>query len=137
MHQVFALCWDTDELSRLRDDLQEVRVGIGSVLELLFNPNVELESINIPRKVGAIRKNLVKIIKCITWFKRIPATHIFVIMLSCELRDHKPYAIPIQCLPCKALKEGDIRRIISKVLKEMTTRKINVLVSFFRSFFRC
>ena len=36
---MFALCWDIDELSRIRDDLQEVRVGIGSVLEVLFNQN--------------------------------------------------------------------------------------------------
>ena len=51
---MFALCWDIDELSRLRDDLQGVRVDIRSLLEVLFNPTVELEYVNIPSKVRAI-----------------------------------------------------------------------------------
>ena len=127
---MFALCWDIDELSRLRDDLQGVRVDIGSLLEVLFNPTVELEYVNIPSKVGAIREKLVKIMKSVTRFKRIPATHIFIIMLSCELRDRKPYAIPVQCLPCKVLKESEIRRIINNVLKEMTARKMSVTGEF-------
>ena len=128
---MFALCWDIDELSRLRDDLQGVRVDIGSLLEVLFNPTVELEYVNIPSKVGAIREKLVKIMKSVTRFKRIPATHIFIVMLSCELRDHKPYAIPVQCLPCKVLKESEIRRIINNVLKEMTARKMSGTGEFF------
>ena len=117
---MFALCWDIDELNRLKVDLQAVRVEIGALLEVMSNPTAELENVNIPIKVGAIRDKLEKTIGGVTRFKRIPATHIFV---SCELRDHKPYAIPIQCLPCKALKEGEIRQIINNVL---TARRMDV-----------
>ncbi len=120
---MFALCWDIHELTQLKDNLQEVRVEIASTLEII---SVENSSVNLPKRLGVIREKFAKIIKGVTRFRRVPATHMFVIMLSCELRDHKPYAIPIQCLPCVALKECDIRRIITNVLKEMTVREMKV-----------
>ena len=41
----------------------------------------------------------------ITHFKRIPATHIFVLMISSDTRDKKPYALPVQWFPYAGLKK--------------------------------
>lgn len=120
---MFSLCWDIDELKNLNQNLQAIRVEVGALLNVLPNddPNV-----NVPMKVSSLREMLEKAIKGVTKYQRIQATHMFVIMISCELRDHKPYAIPIQCIPCKALTEKEIRRIVNSVLKEMTARSMKV-----------
>lgn len=54
-----------------------------------------------------------------THFKRTPATHIFVLMISFELRDKKPYALPVQCLPYAGLKAVDIRRLVSALCRKI------------------
>ena len=40
-------------------------------------------------------------------------------MLSSELRNKKPYAVPVQCIPYAGLKEVDIRKLVSALCKEM------------------
>ena len=65
-------------------------------------------------------------IKRTTPFRRKPATHIFVLMISSEVRNKKPYALPVQCVPCAGLKESDLRRIVNKLLREMVAHKMNV-----------
>jgi hypothetical protein len=122
---VFALCWNIDELTRLKEDLQKVRVEIGALLRVMSEQDDGLE-VNIPLQLANIRQILEKSIRLVARFQRVPATHMFVIMISCELRDHKPYALPIQCLPCKALKERDIREIVNGVLREMVARNMKV-----------
>ena len=47
-------------------------------------------------------------------------------MISSDLRNCKPYALPIQCLPCAGLKEVDIRRMVSHIAKEMTAQHMSV-----------
>ena len=98
---------------------------MGALLNVLSEQDDGLE-VNIPLRLGTIRQMLVKSIRMVTRFQRVPATHLFVIMISCELREHKPYALPIQCLPCQALKESDIRGIVNGVLREMIARNMNV-----------
>ena len=50
----------------------------------------------------------------------------FVVLISSELRDKKPYALPIQCLPYAGLKENDMRRIVTNIVKEMVGRGMKV-----------
>ena len=48
-------------------------------------------------------------------FRRKAATHIFVIMISSELRNRKPYALPVQCIPYAGLNEESMRRLINEL----------------------
>lgn len=125
---MFSLCWDIDELNKLKEDLQKIRVEIGALLRTMSEQSDDTVCVNIPLKLGALRGMLERSIKAVTKFKRIPATHMFVIMISCELRESIPYAIPIQCLPCKTLKEVDIREIINTVLREMTANILALML---------
>ena len=63
-------------------------------------------------------------------FKRTPATHIFVLIISSELRDKKPYAVPIQFFPYAGLKEVDMRRIVTQLVKEMVRNGMQVAGKF-------
>ena len=43
----------------------------------------------------------------------------FVLMISSELRNKKPYAVPVQCIPYAGMRESDIRQLINLLIKEM------------------
>ena len=47
-------------------------------------------------------------------------------MISTEERSKKPYALPVQCLPYKGLKDGEVREIGNKVIQEMHKRNMKV-----------
>ena len=121
---MFALTWDIDELDKLTTEGRNLHVDIASALDALKKP--EYRQLNIPRKVDSIRKRSVEMIKRTTRFRRKQATHIFVLMISSEVRNKKPYALPVQCIPCAGLKESDLRRIVNELLREMVAHKMNV-----------
>ena len=52
--------------------------------------------------------------------------HIFVLMISSELRDIKPYALPVQYVPCRSITKQQLRQLVSKLVKEMTSRGMKV-----------
>ena len=81
---------------------------------------------NIPRRLVEIRRKLCEIVKRIAHFRRTPASHIFVFMISSESRSKKPYALPVQCIPYCGLKETELRRLISDLCKEMTALGMKV-----------
>ena len=78
---------------------------------------------NLPRKLSLIRSKLCVFLKS---FKRTPATHMFVFMISSALRNRKPYALPIQCLAYAGMKEQDMRRLVSAIVKEMVIAGMKV-----------
>ena len=80
---------------------------------ILFQQN------NVAGKLTSIRQKLLQFTKRIIYFKRIPATHVFVFMISPEMRDRMPYAVPVQCLPYNGLKEKDILTLVSALCRKM------------------
>lgn len=81
---------------------------------------------NTASKLTSIRTRLLAFIKRVEHFRRTPATHVFVLMLSSDLRVKKPYALPVQCLPYVGLKEVDIRKLITDLCKAMISYGMKV-----------
>ena len=73
-----------------------------------------------------MRSNLTEVVKGLYKFKQTPATHVFVYMVSSALRNRKPYALPIQCIPYSSLKEGDMRKMIDAIVGEMVSLGMKV-----------
>ena len=48
-------------------------------------------------------------------------------MISTELHNKKPYALPVQCFPYDGLKENDLRRLITELIKEMVAHGMKVV----------
>ena len=113
---MFALTWDIDEPDKLTTDGRNLHVNIASALDALKKPEIEHRQLNIPRKVDSIRKRCVEM-------KQV--THIFVLMISSEVSDKEPYALPVQYIPCAALKESDLCRIVNELLRGMVAHKMN------------
>ena len=116
---MFSLSWDIEELKYLND---ECRKMYSEIVECTNACTSEMfQQRNIPQRLTQIRKKLCDLRKRITHFKRIPATHIFVLMISSDTRDKKPYALPVQWFPYAGLKETDIRRLISNLCSKMVS----------------
>ena len=49
-------------------------------------------------------------------------------MISCEQRNVKPYSLPVQCLPYHSINQQQLRKLISKLVKEMTSRGMKVSI---------
>ena len=78
--------------------------------DVVFTPDLcnptSFQVENIPRKLSKLRKRLTDMHKRVVRFRRVVATHLFVLMISSELRDKKPYAVPVQCVPYAGLKDN-------------------------------
>ena len=112
---MFSLSWDIEELNRLNSEGRSLRTEISAAIDVC-NPDTS-EQHNLPRKLTSIRKQLSEFIRKVTHFRQKPATHIFVLMISSTLRNQKPYALPVQCVPYAGLKELDIQRLVSALVR--------------------
>lgn len=121
---MFDLTWEIHDLDAVGNEGRSLYTEIAAVLDLCNPTSFQAE--NIPRKLSKLRKRLTDMHKRVVRFRRIVATHLFVLMISSELRDKKPYAVPVQCVPYAGLKEEDIRRLISELTKELVNRGLNV-----------
>ena len=120
----FSLSWDIEEL---KDISKECRKMYSDLTECINTCTSELfHQSNVPRKLAQIREKLCELTKRIVHFKREPATHIFVVMISSDVRDKKPYALPVQWFPYAGLKEFDIRRLVSELCKKMISLGMKV-----------
>ena len=121
---MFSLSWDIEKLNRLNNEGRSLRTEISAAIDVC-NPDTT-EQHNLPRKLTSVRKRLSEFIRKVTRFRRKPATNIFVLMISSALRNQKPYALPVQCIPYAGIKEVDIRQLVSALVREMVSHGMNV-----------
>ena len=74
---------------------------------------------NVSLWITNLRSELTEFMKILTRHQRTAATHGLVVMISTEVQNRKLYALPVQCLPYKGLKDSEIRDIGNKVIQEM------------------
>ena len=121
---MFSLSWDIEELKTLNSEGRSIHHELLMCIEYCV-PGLFYEH-NAASKPTSIRTLLLAFIKQVPHFRRTPATHVFVLMLSYDLHDQKPYALPVQCLPYAGLKEIDIWRIITDLCKAMISHGMKV-----------
>jgi len=121
---MFSLSWDIEELKRI--DIECCKL-YSEVTECINGCTLEIfQSCNVPRRLVQIRQKLFDLNKRIVHFRRIPATYIFVLMISSGSRDKKPYAVSVQWIPYAGLKEKDIRRLISNLCQEVVSLAMQI-----------
>ena len=121
---MFSISWDIEELKSLHSKLRNMDQELTCCVNACDHGSFQEQ--NIPRKLNKIRSTLCELIRRMAHFRRNPASHIFVLMISCDARDKKPYALPVQCLPYAGLKEIEVRRLVSSLSKEMVTLGMKV-----------
>ena len=119
---MFSLAWDLEEQKKTFNDCRKLISELSNLLLVYANPNYDLVQENVPFKLVQLRQSLLNTVKALFWYQRTPATHVFVFMISNELRNVKPYALPVQCIPCAGLSEKEIRRLTNELIKAMTSK---------------
>ena len=85
----------------------------------MVKANVALQLDNIRESVSTFTRDLSR-------HQRSPASHIFVMMISSEQRNVKPYAVPVQCLPYHSINQQVMRQLVRNLMKEMKSRGMKI-----------
>ena len=123
---LFAAGWKVEELRQLVDHFQNVIRSVTTVNSTIADDAIDKIETNIARQLSGIRETATTLSRDLSRHKRVSATHIFVMMISCEQRNVKPYSLPVQCLPYHSINQQKLRQLISKLVKEMTSRGMKV-----------
>lgn len=123
---MLSLAWKVEDLKQLSEIGREVLRRIGTILEKGEGSEAECTNANVPLQLTILRQKLVELVKGVTRSRRQPASHLFVLMISSEVRDAKPYALPVQAIPCAGIKEADLRRFVNSIAQEMVNRGMHL-----------
>ena len=120
------LAWKIQELEILSKRMRGLSVDISSVVCQLKDEGCNLHDKNVALKLTSIRTSLLDAVKMLSKHQRVAATHIFAVLISTEGRNSKPYALPVQCLPIKTLKDEQARFLANQVVDAMDARGMKV-----------
>ena len=122
--ELIILAWKVKELTELNENGRQLHRDINILINKM-GQDTHVED-NIPSQLSYVRQKLHSFIKGVTRHQHTTATHILVFMISSEERRRKPYSLPVQCVPYKALTDSKIRYLANKIVSEMKKRKMNV-----------
>lgn len=127
---VTDLVWDIQELEFL---LKECHWAVAKAIELdsLYSSRSEQRQTTM---VSEFIKRVTSIVRGVTRKQREPASHVMVFMISPQSRVRKPYALPVQMLPYRGLKDSTMRDLTNQLKEEMHKRNMEVvgMISFDR-----
>ena len=107
------LAWNVEDLSQLNADGRQLVMTLWQVHNLAERDEVAYISANAPKMIANMKKQLLVFLQGVYRFRRTPATHIFVLMISPEQRNKKPYALHVQCVPYTNLKHSTCRCLVN------------------------
>ena len=119
-----TLAWKVKELEDLQKQGRGLVIEVDSLTTRLSDGSCDLIQENIARRLTSLRKELSSFVQGLSRYQRTAATHIFVFMISPEGRKRKPYAIPVQCLPYKGMKEKECISLVNRLVQEMNKRNM-------------
>ena len=122
------LAWQVKELDDLSKLGRKLSVEISALAAKAADSKHNLITSNMARQLTEMRTSLTDFVKRLTCHRRTAATHILVLIHSCESRRHKPYAFPVQCLPIRALKDQQVPAMATNRITE-TMKKRNMHVA--------
>lgn len=125
---VTALLWTIHDLKQTLASSSEVLEAISTTISIsmsgLGRCSHGVDSVT--NQLTSIRKTASDVVKDATKFLRIPATHAMVFMVSPEERTHKPYATPVQLIPCRGLSDGRVRQLTNAIKTIMVQKEMKV-----------
>lgn len=116
------LAWDVVGFEQLLKQANDFK----DELELVVNDlKFGLQNVAVLR-IRKLEKSILQYYKDLYSKKRSPASHLLIFMLADELRNVKPYAVPVQFLPIKSITDDQIRQL---ELEIETLMKSNEMVT--------
>ena len=124
---LFKLAWQIHELEELIKEMGQIAVDLSTLIGRVLNIQHDLVKENFAANLISTRVSLEEAVKKLIRHQRTAATHIMVFMISTESRNHKPYALPVQCLPITALKDQQCRELANQIIAAMVKRNMKVV----------
>ncbi len=123
---LFKLAWQVQELEDFIKGLRKMVVDISTMSEKKQDEQYDLVKENVARKLSSTRGELLEAVKKLSRHQRSAATHIFVFLVSPKSRSRKPYALPVQCLTIRGLKDQQTRDLANFIISAMVERNMKV-----------
>ena len=114
---LFALAWEVNAYETLKASNKEISERCQDIINRCLDPSSQRR--NIPSSLTGLRKDVQRYIKDVFSKRREAATHLMVFMIADERRDFKPYAIPVQALPFKSIKDAKLRELRNELKARM------------------
>ena len=99
---------------------------------LLFHFALDLHTVGKQEMIPGLKSDLFKYQKGIYMKRRTMATHLLIFMISEELRNKKPYAIPVRIMPVTTVKDLEIRTLQVQLKTAMEEEGMEVVGEFLR-----
>ena len=107
--------------------MRQIAVDLSTLIGRVFNIQHDLVKENLAANLTSTCVSLEEAAKKLIRHQRTAATHIMVFMISPESRNHKPYALPVQCLPITVLKDQQCRELANQIIAAMVKRNMKVV----------
>lgn len=117
-HLLKILCWERVEYNTLLQQAQCFSEKYGTMISCL-NQEVPCER-DVIIALQTIEKDTLTYLRNLYIKKRQPgATHVLLFLISDEHRNRKPYALPVQYVPYKSIKDQFVRDLTNSIKREM------------------
>lgn len=114
---LMGLAWDLVAFQYLLKEVSELKKACLE-LETAHDVNKDLQE---------FRTSLLLYAKQLFMKKRVAATHLMVFMIADESRNRKPYALPVQVMPFKGMKDSKLRELYEELRKVMVCLGMTVV----------
>ena len=111
---LFAAGWKVEEQRQRVDHFQNLIRSVTTVNSTNADDAIDKIETNVARQLSGIHETATTLSRDLLWHKHVSATHTFVMMISCEHRNIKPYSLPVQCLPYYSINQQKLRQLIRK-----------------------
>lgn len=108
---LLKLAWTIQERQELLATVSQHIVDSATLKDQLQNECYDPVRQNTAKTLKSLQYQLIGMVRRLSKHQRTAATLIFVIMVSSESRNRKPYALPVQCLPVKSLKDQQVQAL--------------------------
>ena len=102
---LFSLAWEVEGYRRLSVSANELKDRMNKILCVYGLPVHERG--NIPQELSMLRKDLLEYEQHLFAKHRDAVSHLLIFMVSDELRNMKPYAIPVRVMPFHSLTDAN------------------------------
>jgi hypothetical protein len=117
--KLMALAWNVTGFQELLKKAKGLVMELGGVLESVCG--------GLTSYLVKLKSRLQQYTKELFSKKRVAASYLLVFMISDELRNRKPYAVPVQFIPYKSLGDSQLRDLQIKLEKSMKSTGMTVV----------
>lgn len=130
---LMGLAWSVTGYETLSKQANEF-ISALSTMAMQINDG---EQDKVKKPLLAMKPKLLEYLHGLYTKKRTPATHLLVFMISDELRNRKPYAMPVRFMPYRSISDCKMRELeleLECVMKKLERNVVGMLIVSFKGY---